>query len=68
MLDDLITVKEAIRRYKLSGTYFRRLLREGKIRGKKLGITWVIDPASIDSFLDKPRLKTGRPPIDKYNK
>lgn len=64
MLDDLITIQEAIKRYKLSDSYLRRLLRQGKIRGRKLGTTWILDPASIEVFLSTPR-KRGRPYIDK---
>ena len=65
MLDDLMTIQEATKRYGFSGGYFRQLIAQGKIRGRKLGTTWVIDPASIDEFLENPRPKTGRPPLDK---
>lgn len=68
MLDDLITIEEASKIYNLSGSYLRRLIRQERIRGRKLGTTWVLDPASIDSFLKTPRPKTGRPPIDKTSK
>ena len=64
MLDDLITVKEAIAEYGLSGAYLRRLLAQGVIRGRKLGASWVIVPASLERFLKTER-KRGRPPIDK---
>ena len=64
MLDDLLTIREASERYKLSGSYLRRLIKDKRIRGRKLGTTWALDPASIEEFLKYPRPKTGRP-IDK---
>ncbi|MFC1848364.1 helix-turn-helix domain-containing protein [Chloroflexota bacterium] len=67
MLDDLITIQEASERYKLSISYIRRLIGQGRLRGRKMGRTWILDPASIDDFLAIPRPKTGRP-VDKGNK
>jgi excisionase family DNA binding protein len=64
MLDDLITVKEATARYKLSGGFIRRLVRQGRVRGRKLGTSWVLDPISLDKYIKSSR-KKGRPAIDK---
>ena len=66
MLDDLITIQEATKHYKLSGSYLRRLISQNRIRGRKLGTTWILDPASIEAFLKTER-KRGRPFIDKGN-
>lgn len=64
MLEDLITVQEATARYGLSGGFIRRLIRNGRIRGRKMGASWVIDPASLERYVKGER-KKGRPHLDK---
>ena len=64
MLENLITVDEAVKRSGLSGVYIRRLARQGRIKGRLMGTTWIIDPESLDAFLESER-KPGRPPLDK---
>ena len=62
MLKNLITVQEATARYGLSGVYIRLLAREGRIRGRKMGTTWVIDPSSLEQYMKSAR-KRGRPSL-----
>ena len=38
----VLSVKEAAQRLKISESHCRRLLENGKIRGKKLGHDWVV--------------------------
>ena len=52
----LLSVTEASTRSSLTGSYLRRLLASGAIKGKKLGgATWAIDERSLTAFLKKER-------------
>jgi excisionase family DNA binding protein len=42
MDDRLFSTKEAARRLGLSPDHVRRLLEQGKLKGKKLGRDWVV--------------------------
>jgi excisionase family DNA binding protein len=64
MLQDLLTVAEATKKYGLSGGFLRRLLRQRRIEGRRMGNSWVIVSSSLDAYLKSER-KKGRPPIDK---
>ena len=64
MLENLITVVEATARYGLSGSYIRRLAREGRIEGRRMGNSWVIVPETLENYLETERRKK-RPPIDR---
>ena len=38
----IYSVKDAAQRMRISDSHLRRLLEEGKVRGKKLGHDWVV--------------------------
>lgn len=46
-----ITTEEAALRLGVSKQYVREMLRCSKLRGKKLGKEWRIDPESVNEFL-----------------
>ncbi len=63
--NDYISVKEASERYGVSESYLTRLLREGRLKGRKLGVRiWMVDASEAEVSLKEPR-KRGRKPIDK---
>lgn len=65
MAEDYISVKEASEKYGLSESYITRLLREGRVKGQKLGLrVWMVNPSKVEAYLKEPR-KRGRKPIDK---
>jgi excisionase family DNA binding protein len=47
--DAMITVHEAARRLNRSTEQVRRYLREGKLRGRRIGGQWFIDEQDIDA-------------------
>jgi len=62
---NLITTYEASSKYCLTGSYFRRLMREGKLKGREADVTasrtmWLIDEDSIKKYLANAP-KPGRP-------
>jgi len=57
----LIAVKEAARRFPISGRRIRELLQSGAIRGVKFGETWAVDEDSIRAYLDSPRRRGPKP-------
>jgi excisionase family DNA binding protein len=46
--DGMITVAEAAKRLNRSIEQVRRYLREGKLKGRRVGNQWFVDPASIN--------------------
>jgi excisionase family DNA binding protein len=44
------TVTEASKRLGINGSYIRRLLSSGRIRGQQKGTTWIIDPESLRQY------------------
>ena len=64
MLEDLITVSEAAKRSGINGSFIRRLLANGRLRGRKIGNSWAIEPTSLEEYLKTDR-KPGRKPLDK---
>lgn len=64
MLQDLLTVAEATKKYGLSGSFLRRLLRQRRIEGRRMGNSWVIVSSSLETYLKSER-KKGRPHLDK---
>jgi excisionase family DNA binding protein len=53
--DKWLTINEAA---KLSGyhpEYVRRLLRQGKIRGKKFSIVWMVDHKSLLEYMESQK-------------
>ena len=63
MDDNWISVEEAA---KISGyhpEHIRRLIRGGKVKGRKFSIVWQVDRASFDAYLvEQKRVK--QPPIN----
>jgi excisionase family DNA binding protein len=64
VMGKLISVTEAARQSGFTVGYIRRLLIEGRLKGKKVGSFWAIDSKELERFLANPR-PTGRPPLDK---
>ncbi len=65
--EEMITVQEAARRLGRSIEQVRRYLREGKLRGERIGRQWFIDEASLASLpiryrRQEPRLHQIREP------
>ena len=62
-MENYLSVKEASERYGLSRTQINRLLRAGKIRGRRFGHFWVVAPESIKAYIEnppRPGLKKGQ--------
>ena len=64
MPDGYISSKEAGEIAGVTTGYIRRLLLQGRLKGKKIGRDWLVNRKSVQEFVQSPR-KTGRPPIDK---
>jgi excisionase family DNA binding protein len=64
MPNGYISSKEAAEIAGVTTGYIRRLLLQGRLKGKKIGRDWRVNKKSIQEFVNSPR-KTGRPPIDK---
>ena len=58
MTNEILGTKEAAARLHVSQAYLRRLLEQGRIKGKKLGHDWVV--LSLDyQRKRKPKAKRG---------
>ena len=56
--DELLTVEEAADRIKMHPVTIRRLLREGQLPGRKVGVRqWRISAASLKAFMEADRSK-----------
>lgn len=53
-IEEILTVKEAALRLKLSEEAVRRMLRSGKLRGVNLGRDWRIPESAIAELFAKP--------------
>jgi excisionase family DNA binding protein len=51
----MITVAEAAKRLDLSIEQVRRKLREGKLRGQRIGNQWLVDETACQKLAEKPR-------------
>lgn len=49
----IYTPEEAAQILKLNGQTIRRFLREGRLKGSKIGRTWRITEEQIKEFLDR---------------
>lgn len=50
-MNELISVSEAATRLNLTDSYIRRLLREGKIEGRKINDrAWVVSKSSVEQY------------------
>ncbi len=52
-MDDLITVREAARQSDLTTGYINQLIRKGKIKGHKVGWSYLIERESFSEWLKK---------------
>jgi excisionase family DNA binding protein len=59
-LDDVLSLNEAASRAEVSSARLRQLIDERRLRAKKIGNSWAILAADLDTFLGKPRV-AGRP-------
>ena len=55
-----MTVFEASQKAGVSDTVIKRWLKRGDVRGRKEHGQWTVEAASLDAYLNKPRLR-GRP-------
>jgi excisionase family DNA binding protein len=53
-LEGMITVAEAARRLNRSTEQVRRYLREGKLRGQRIGNQWFVEERTLEASPDKP--------------
>ena len=53
VLNNCISVKSAAFFSGYNKQYLRRLLRDGRLIGLKLGQTWLIDQAILEAYLEK---------------
>ncbi len=60
-MDDqgLVTVADAAGRLERSTEQVRRYLREGRLKGKRIGGQWFIDQSALDSFHEGLREQSG---------
>jgi len=62
--EGMITVQEAARRLGRSIEQVRRYLREGKLRGERIGQQWFIEESSLAS--DPVRYRVGKPRASQF--
>ncbi len=55
MADDWITTSEAVEVTGYNAEYIRRLIRSGKVKGRKFGIVWQVQRASLHAYLQGAR-------------
>jgi hypothetical protein len=63
--DEWLTVREAVNLSGYNDEYITRLIREGKVKARKISIVWLIDRQSLLSYLGKAQSlggKRGRKP------
>ena len=53
VFNNCIPVKEAAFRSGYNVQYLRRLLRDGRLSGMKLGQTWLIDKSMFEAYMEK---------------
>jgi|GEM_PF-6738997 excisionase family DNA binding protein len=56
-MGNLLTVREASKEADVSIGYLHKLVKDGTIKGNKLGNQWALDRASFDAWLAKRRQK-----------
>lgn len=62
---DWLTVREATKLSGYNAEYITRLIREGKIKARKISIVWLVDRESLLAYLGKVQSlgdKRGRKP------
>ena len=53
VLERCLSVKAAAKHFGYKEAYLRRLLREGRLQGTKIGQVWLIKLASLEAHLQK---------------
>lgn len=53
LIEDYITIEEAMQRSGYTGQYLRRMAREGKLRALKWGSMWMIHLASLQEYMQR---------------
>ena len=56
VINNYISVKAAAFHSGYNVQYLRRLLRDGRVSGMKLGQTWLIDKNMFDAYLEKAHI------------
>jgi len=51
LLDQYLTVEEAVERSQFNPQYVRRLLRRGLVNGFRKGHSWLIETRSLEEYL-----------------
>jgi excisionase family DNA binding protein len=51
LIEDYITIEQAVEQTGYTGQYLRRMAREGKIRAVKFGAFWMIHLGSLQEYL-----------------
>ena len=57
VFNNCIAIKDAANHCGYNIQYLRRLLRDGRLTGKKLGQTWLIDKSKFESYLENANHK-----------
>ena len=60
-LKNVLTAPEAAKQYRLSRRYLVYLASRRLVRGRKAGGIWLIEAASLRSYLSQPRRRGPRP-------
>ena len=63
MMKDYISTVQASKRYGLSVSQIRLLLKKGRIDGRKIARDWLVDPDSLANYManrPRPGLKPGQ--------
>lgn len=60
---DYIDTKEAAKRWSVSESYVRKLIKQQRVRAKKVRRDWLVDAASLEQYMQSPR-KPGPKPLD----
>jgi excisionase family DNA binding protein len=60
VFNNILSVKDAAFHSGYNVQYLRRLLREGRLFGMKLGQTWLIDKQTFETYLENSRHTTDK--------
>jgi len=56
--DELITLSQASELYGFSSHYLQKLLKRGRLKGKKMGMQWFTTPQDMETYI-KSRVVRG---------
>jgi excisionase family DNA binding protein len=54
-MNNEIDTKQAAEKYKVSDNYIRRMIREGRIKGRKVRRDWLVDVDSLAEYMTSGR-------------